>query len=230
MAFDPEKQRGVVILADTAMTSLGGLGNMAMHLLDDQIPLDAPRTVARPDKKLLAALTGTWQLEGGPQVELTQRKGKLHIHPAGQPEFELGHDSQGDFYPLDFDARLQPQRQPDGSYRFIWHQGGGAVAATRVEPSAPKPAPAMALDAAQLHEYVGTYPLMPGFDLSVTVKKGQLQAQATGQGAFPLDSLGDDSFEAPAYGIRINFQRGADGKVRSLELLQGGGTLRGERK
>ena len=230
VAFDPEKQRGVVILADTAMTSLGGLGNMAKHLLDDQIPLDTPHTVARPDKKLLAALTGTWQLEGGPQVELSQRRGKLYIHPAGQPVFELGHDSAGDFYPLDFDARLQPLRQSDGSYRFTWHQGGGAMPATRVEPASSKPAPAVTMDAAQLQEYVGTYPLMPGFDLSVTVKKGQLQARATGQGAFPLDSVGDDSFEAPAFGIRINFQRGVDGKVRSLELLQGGGVMKGERQ
>ena len=230
VAFDPEKQRGVVILADTAMTSLGGLGNMAMHLLDDQVPLDKPRTVAKPARKLLEALQGTWQLDGGPQVELTQHKGKLYIHPIGQPEFELGHDSNGDFYPLAFDARLQPQRQPDGSYSFVWYQGGGAMPAARVEPASPKSVPAVALDAEQLQEYVGTYPLMPGFDLSVTVKKNQLQARATGQGAFPLDSLGDDSFEAPAYGIRINFQRDSDGTVRSLELLQGGATLKGERK
>lgn len=229
LAFDPKRRRGVIILADTALTSLGGLGNLGMHLLDPTVPIDKARAVATPAPELLKALQGEWELEGGLQLELTHSKGALYIHPTGQPVFEMGYDSNGDFYPLHFDALLQPQRQDDGSYRFVWHQGGGAVAATRVDAASPKLAP-VSLGSAQLQEYEGTYPLMPGFELSVTAKSDRLQARATGQGAFPLASLGGDSFEAAAHGIRINFQRGADGKVDSLELLQGGGVLKGQRK
>ena len=39
-----------------------------------------------------------------------------------------------------------------------------------------------------------------------------------------------DTFEAPAYGIEIRFQRDGAGKVQSLELHQGGRVMRGARQ
>ena len=71
---------------------------------------------------------------------------------------------------------------------------------------------------------------MPGFSLAVREQGGVLQAQATGQGAFPLSSTAADTFEAPAYGIEIRFQRDGAGKVQSLELHQGGRVMRGARQ
>src|SRR5690606_5018466 len=81
-----------------------------------------------------------------------------------------------------------------------------------------------------LREYAGTYPLMPGFELEVSEQDGVLHAQATGQGAFPLDPVDDDLFAADAYDIEIQFHRNDAGTVTKLDLLQGGNTLSGERK
>jgi len=64
--------------------------------------------------------------------------------------------------------------------------------------------------------------------LSVREQGGVLQAQATGQGAFPLTASGADTFEAPAFGIELRFARDAAGNVQSLELHQGGQVLRGQ--
>jgi D-alanyl-D-alanine-carboxypeptidase/D-alanyl-D-alanine-endopeptidase len=42
VAFDPQTQFGVVILSDTALHSMGGLGSLGLHLLDARVPLGKP--------------------------------------------------------------------------------------------------------------------------------------------------------------------------------------------
>ena len=70
---------------------------------------------------------------GGLGLELRRKGSTLTIQADGQPEFEMGHDSAGDFYPLAFDALLHPTRKPDGRYGFTWFQLGGALEAERIE-------------------------------------------------------------------------------------------------
>ena len=227
VAFDRDGGRGVVVLSDTAMTSLGGLGGVGMHLLDDTLPLDGPRTVAEPDEALLDGLVGSWLVHGMP-MEVRRKGDTLEIQAAGQPAFELGYDSEGDFYPLQFDAVLRPSRNPDGSYGFHWMQMGGVAPAVRVQADG-RAAPVEKLAPELLEQYVGTYPLMPGFNLVVSAADGQLHGQATGQGRFALEPAGEDVFRAPAFGIEIRFERDGEG-VTALELHQAGQVMRGERR
>ena len=56
VGFDPAHKRGVVILSDTALTVLGGLGSLGAHLLDPSVPPGTPRPVPTPGA-ILAALT-----------------------------------------------------------------------------------------------------------------------------------------------------------------------------
>jgi D-alanyl-D-alanine-carboxypeptidase/D-alanyl-D-alanine-endopeptidase len=227
VSLDPQRQRGVVILSDTTWNSIGSLGSLGLHLVDASLPLGKPRREVAAEPALLEALAGEYQLQGGMKMTLRQRDGRLVIRAAGQVEYEMGHDDAGDFYPLQLDAVLRPQRKADGTYGFTWMQMGAAFPATRVD--SVKPA-APALSPADLKAYVGDYPLMPSFSLAVRESGGTLQAQATGQGAFPLQASGPDTFEAPAFGIEIHFKRGGNGQVESLELHQGGQVLRGPRK
>ncbi len=233
VALDTQRQRGVVILSDTTWNSIGSLGSLGMHLVDASIPLGEPRTVAVPNAAMLDALAGDYQLGNGMKMTLKRKAHALVVQAQGQPEFTMGHDSAGDFYPLLFDAVLRPQRKADGSYAFSWMQMGGVVPATRLDAtgaSATAKAAAGPLSAKELAEYAGTYPLMPGFELTVRGKDGRLAAQASGQGEFALDHASKDKFEAPAFGIAIHFYRNPAGKVISLELHQGGQVLTGERK
>ncbi len=229
VGFDPAHKRGVVILSDTSLTALGGLGSLGAHLLDPSAPIGTPRKLATPPSDLVDGLVGSWQLGDGMQVELARNGDTLTIHPAGQPIFELGYDDAGDFFPLQFDALLSPKRAPDGSHSFVWHQGGGAMAATRVTADAPSATLGAPVADVTLADYAGDYTLMPGFVLKVDSAEGRLRAQATGQGAFPLDATATDTFAAPAFGIELHFQRGAHGEVTALELHQGGQVLRGAR-
>ena len=230
VAFVPGTRRGVVILSDTSLNALGGLGTLGMHLLDPAMPAPKPRRAATPDASLLSALEGRYRLEGGPGIRLWQQDGALWGQADGQGAFRLGHDDAGDFYPLDFDALLSPQRQADGRYAFRWMQGGAAMLARRADPApAAAGAPRAQAPAAPLADYVGTYPLAPGFELVFTVEDGRLHAQGTGQPAIALDAVERDVFVADAVGAELRFERGADGRVGAVTLRQGGQALRGER-
>lgn len=222
VALDPQRQRGVVVLSDTAWTSLGGLGSLANHLVDALLPLGGPRREVAPEPALLQALEGEYRLEGVAPMRLRQRDGKLFADVEGQGEFELGYDSAGDFYPLQFDALLRPHRRADGSWGLTWLQGGGEIPVVRADLELPS--------AEDMPGYAGTYPLLPGFSLTVREEGGQLVAQATGQGAFPLRAVAKDHFEAPVFGIEIRFLRDRSGEVASLELHQHGNVLRGRRQ
>lgn len=132
VVFDREAGRGVVVLSDTALHSLGGLGSLGLHLLDPSVPLGAPRReVAAPDG-LLDALVGEYQLQGMMKMSLRRKGDALEIQAEGQPAFAMGYDSAGDFYPRAFDAVLRPVTAADGSRAFVWIQGGGVVPAQRL--------------------------------------------------------------------------------------------------
>ncbi len=236
VAIDLERDRAVVVLADTALANLGGLGDVGLPLLDASVPVGKPRTAVAASAEALAALRGEYRLANGLTMTLGVREGALTAQVPGQPAFAMRQDSRGDFFPAGFDALLKPA---SGGRSFVWVQGGGAVPATRVEPAAAVRANEGAVgDASRsatptaeaLQAYAGEYPLQPGFALRVYVDGATLMAQATGQGAFALDPAGRDRFEAAAFGIVIDFERGDDGAVRALNLLQGGGVMRGERK
>ncbi len=228
VSVDREKQRGVVILSDTAWHSIGSLGSLGLHLVDASFPLGKPRKRATPAPELLDALVGEYQLQGAMKMALRQRDGALYAQAEGQPEFALAYDDAGDFFPDVVDALLKPQKKADGQYGFTWSQMGGVFAATRIAENG-KAQPAPTLTDEQLAAYAGDYPLMPGFVLAVRARDGKLHAQATGQGEFPLDATGTDTFEAAAYGIEIVFKRDDAGKVVSLDLHQGGQVLSGKR-
>jgi serine-type D-Ala-D-Ala carboxypeptidase/endopeptidase len=137
VAFDRAAKRGAVLLSDTALTNLGGLVMLGLHLLDPSVPGGAPRIVATADAKLIDALVGRYRLQGGLEGDLRHKGDALTLQADGQPEFEMGYDSAGDFYPLQFDAVLRPKRKADGAYTFTWFQGGGAAEAERIGAPAP---------------------------------------------------------------------------------------------
>ena len=227
-AFDRTAKRAVVLLSDTALTSIGGLGSLGWHLLDPSSPTGVPRVVATAGAKLIDALIGKYRLQGGLGMELRHNGSSLTIQADGQAEFEMGYDSAGDFYPLKFDALLRPKRKADGTYTFTWFQLGGAVEAERIGPPvavASKWTPTEA----QLKDYAGSYPLTPRLALRVFSTGAKLFVQGTNQPSLELASVERDVFVAESVGAEIDFERDASDKVVSLTLKQRGQVLRGER-
>jgi serine-type D-Ala-D-Ala carboxypeptidase/endopeptidase len=56
VAFDRASKRAVVLLSDTALTDLGGLRTLGLHLLDPSLPVGTPRTVASSSSTRLPAV------------------------------------------------------------------------------------------------------------------------------------------------------------------------------
>jgi CubicO group peptidase (beta-lactamase class C family) len=81
---------------------------------------------------------------------------------------------------------------------------------------------AVALPAASLAEYEGTYKLADKFLPTVFHTDDGLSAQATGQSAFPIFPSAPGEFFAKTAGINISFTRNPDGAVRGLVLHQNG--------
>jgi CubicO group peptidase (beta-lactamase class C family) len=228
VAFDRSAKRAVVLLSDTALVSVGGLGHLALHLLDPSRPAGAPRIAATADAKLIDALVGRYRLQNGLGIDLRRKGNALITQADAQPEYEMGYDSAGDFYPLAFDALLRPKRKADGTHTFSWFQLGGALEAARITPApvVDKWTPTEA----QLKEYEGSYPLWPSYALRVFSTDAKLFVQGTNQTPLELASVERDIFVVETVGLEIGFERDADGRVIALSHKQEGQVLRGERR
>ncbi|WP_189398673.1 serine hydrolase [Arenicella chitinivorans] len=226
IALDTQRQRGIVILADTALTSLGGLSDYATALMDETAPAPQPRRELPAPTTLLTHLTGEYELtEANLRMRLWEEDGALKAQATGQGAFTLKYDSRGDFYPTSFDALLRPVETPQG-LSFQWHQGGGIRMAQRVgaEPTD------FTLPAEKLAEYVGIYPLMSGFSLTVAVTDDKLAIQGTGQAALTVQAVAEDEFWRGDVGAKFVFNRGPHGHVISVTLNQHGQIITGQKQ
>ncbi len=88
---------------------------------------------------------------------------------------------------------------------------------------------AIALDAAKLEDYVGTYELAPDFALRVFREGERLLVQATGQDAVPVFAESRDRFFLKLVDAQLTFRRDAKGRVDSVVLHQGGRDIPGPR-
>jgi CubicO group peptidase (beta-lactamase class C family) len=73
-----------------------------------------------------------------------------------------------------------------------------------------------------LAKYVGTYELMPDFDIVMTLEGGQLMTQATGQSKFPLFAESETKFFLKVVDAEVEFFKNDKGEVTHLILNQGG--------
>jgi hypothetical protein len=224
VALEPKLQRAVVILADTSLADLGGLGPLGNALLGIDGPPLRPRLAATPSDALLAAMPGDYQL--GPMNARVWLDGKqLMAQAEGQPAFVLKYDSLGDFYPESFGALLTPQFEDGKVDRATWRQGGGMLEVTRKgtrsAPTATNPL---------WKDFAGEYALMPQFSLRVFEDGGVLKVQGSGQPAIPAEMIGPDALAIKAVAAVVEFKRNAAGQVSSAVLRQGGQVLEGKRK
>ena len=89
---------------------------------------------------------------------------------------------------------------------------------------------AIHVDPKVLASYEGTYELLKGFDLVVTLEDGQLMTQATGQGKVPIFAETETKFFPTVIPAEIEFVKDDQGKVTSLVLHQGGHDMKAPKK
>jgi CubicO group peptidase (beta-lactamase class C family) len=89
---------------------------------------------------------------------------------------------------------------------------------------------AIHVDPKILASYAGTYELVKGFDLVVTVENDQLMTQATGQGKVPVYAETETKFFPTVIPAEIEFIKDDQGKVTSLVLHQNGHDMKAPKK
>jgi CubicO group peptidase (beta-lactamase class C family) len=89
---------------------------------------------------------------------------------------------------------------------------------------------AIRVDPKVLASYAGTYELMKGFDLVVTVEDGQLMTRATGQEKVHVYPETETKFFLTVVEAEIEFVKDDQGKVSSLVLHQNGHDMKASRK
>src|SRR5258708_4389560 len=102
-AFDRAAKRGVVLLSDTALTDVGGLRRLAIHLLDPSLPAGTPRNMATADGQFIDALVGRYRLPIGLGMELRRQGPRLTIQADGERGFERETATAGAVCPLHTD-------------------------------------------------------------------------------------------------------------------------------
>ena len=93
----------------------------------------------------------------------------------------------------------------------------------------PQTRTAISLPEKDLERLVGIYELAPAFRLAVTREGTTLYGQATGQGKVQLHAEAPLKFFLREVDAQITFVAGADGKVDSMILHQGGANIPGKR-
>jgi len=94
----------------------------------------------------------------------------------------------------------------------------------------PEPRKIVQVDPTRLKLYTGYYAMTPEFGLTVTVEKGQLMVQATGQDRFPVFAASETNFFYKVVDAEITFVCNREGEVNKLILHQNGRDLEALRK
>lgn len=212
IGFVPKTGVGLVLLCNSPL-SLEGLG---FSSLGAKAP--HPRVQGVPSA---GDYVGRYPLSPAFAIDVTQSGTSLFIQATGQPQLALRPEQADRFAVVGVPAEISFERNPAGRVEaLVLHQNGMDQRAPRHE--LPPPPAEIALDAATLRQYAGSYPLFPNFVITVSEEDGHLFAQATGQAKIPVYASAMDEFFYKLVNAQISFRRDASGKVRSLVLHQNG--------
>ncbi|MGO1540538.1 MAG: serine hydrolase [Luteimonas sp.] len=141
LAFDLERGRAAVVLADTGLAAMGGVNDVAAHLLDDSIPLSEPRRpVERPEvapapapaPEALREYAGSYPLMPGLELVVREHDGVLHAQATGQGEFPLEPVADDVFEAANYDIEISFSRNAAGEVtKLDLRQGGHLLSGER---------------------------------------------------------------------------------------------------
>jgi D-alanyl-D-alanine-carboxypeptidase/D-alanyl-D-alanine-endopeptidase len=215
MAFNRRAGAGVVILANFQK----GSEALGFGLLGTKQPQPKPEAV--PDA---SGYVGRYPLSPVFAIDVTEGEGRLRLQCTGQPMLGLRPISPDRFAVGGVPAEVSFERDAQGKVTaLVLHQNGRDLRGPRGElPPAPTE---MALPVEVLRQYVGSYPLTPGFVIEVTEEGGALFAQATAQPKLPVFASAKDEFFYKIVNARLSFYRESSGMVIGLILHQNGRDL-----
>jgi hypothetical protein len=228
LAIVPSHGIGVVVLSNTTSTRIFEFGELVTRAafglevkpLPPREPVPERKTVA-VDATTLARYVGVYPMFAGFDLTVSLDKNQLMVQGTGQPILPVFAESPTKFFYKAVDAQITFVIDKDGKVeKLVLHQNGANLEGKRT----------VAVDAATLEHYAGTYQLFAGFDMTVSVEHGQLLVQCTGQAKVPVFAESPTKFFYKAVDAQITFAPDKNGDVDTLTLYQNGANLHAKRK
>lgn len=196
-------------------------------------PIKKPFTIAMKDTDM-SKFVGNYEISENEFRMITQEGTQLYSQRTGGTRYPIHPYDANKFYFDDADNRLIFERDKAGKVVAVsvWAPMpyGTDERALRTDKPMPAPKKEDKVEPATFDRYVGTYELMPGFDLTFRRKEDKFFTQATGQPEFEIFPSSQTKFFLKVVDAEVEFFIGPDGKVTEMMLYQGGQQLKGKRK
>jgi CubicO group peptidase (beta-lactamase class C family) len=184
------------------------------------------------DAKAMAEYTGVYRT-GDTTRYVIADGGKLYAQRQGGTRRELWAMDRDTFVYAMANTAVHFHRDAQGKITgavFDDNHGPLEPEVARTSDPLPSDKQAVKVDPAVLAAYIGSYEVMPGFSLVMTVENGHLFTQPTGQSKLELFPESETRFFLKEVDAQIDFEKAPDGAVTGLVLHQGGRDLPGKKK
>jgi hypothetical protein len=204
--------------------------DLGFATLDAGAPLaPAYKAIALPSASL-DDYVGTYKLADKFLLKVFRGNDGLLVQATGQGPIAIFASAPNEFFARAVRASVSFTRDPNGAVTgLVLHQNGDRTAPKLSASELPPEPQEIAFDAATSGDYVGTYQFDFGAVLDVMLKSDHLEAQLTGQPAFPIFASSRDKFFYRVVDAQLDFQRDGSGRVISVVLHQSGRDMRAPR-
>jgi D-alanyl-D-alanine-carboxypeptidase/D-alanyl-D-alanine-endopeptidase len=227
IGFTADGKSGVVILTNT-MNDVDDLGFATLLENAPLAPVYKAITLAGPS---LDDYAGTYKLADNFLLKIWRTGDQFYAQATGQDAFKIFPSAPNEFFARVTGISMSFTRDAQGSINgLVLHQNGDHTAPKLDVTGTPPEPKETALSPVTLQDYIGQYQFSFAAILDVTLKDTQLQAQLTGQPAFPIYASAADKFFYKIVDAQLDFERDGTGKVVALVLHQNGQDLRAPRK
>jgi CubicO group peptidase (beta-lactamase class C family) len=232
----PADQTCIILLSNSPSPILEKIANEINGLLNGKMPpLPAVRNEIQVNTDTLKLYTGEYELVPNFHIIITLENGMLQAQATGQGRNQLFAEKNNFFFFKVVDAQVEFLAGDNGKIdRLLLYQNGRKVEAKKLGPDAKSsfitvPRKEILVDTNILKSYTGEYELTPSFHISITLRDGNLQAQATGQGSNPLFAEKINFFFLKVVDAQVEFFPGANGQTDHLVLYQNGQKVEGKK-
>ena len=225
LGFTADGRRGVVILTNTA----ADVDDLGFATLGGSAPLaPAYKAIVLP-RESLDEYVGTYRLSDKSLLKIFRVDDGLFAQLTGQVQIPIFPSAPNEFFARAVKASASFTRNASGEVNgLVLHQNGDRTAPKLSASEIPQEGSEIAFDTATSGDYIGRYQFDFGI-LDVVLKADHLEAQLTGQAAFPIFASSKDRFFYRVVDAQLDFERDGSEKVIAVVLHQGGRDMRAPR-
>jgi CubicO group peptidase (beta-lactamase class C family) len=223
---------GVVIMTNSDIGSqlAGDIQRTIAHEYGwpDFRPISQKLTTVAP--KVLEQYEGVYQLAPTFKLTVTVDSGQLMVQASGQGKVPVFPSSETKFFAKVVNAQIDFNKDEKGKVTSLTlHQGSNDMNAPRISDKVEE-RKEIPVSAEILKQYVGTYEIQPGLNVTITLEGNQLFTQVTGQPKFPLFAESETKFFLKIVDAQDEFVKDEKGAVTHIILRQGPNEVKAPRK